>query len=193
MDIDIDFSTKFSPSAVFPQAVPASMVRDGELRKHQCGYYLQNIPVDEVTKLAAIPYNEAEEVGYMKIDFLHLSILDIFSRKDQIRQLIDIPPNWELLLDPVVVEQLFQISKHYELVSKLRPKSVQELADCIALIRPGKRHLINAYVVDKEATRSELYRRIDDGVYFKKSHAVSYALTIVLQLHLIEHGLLKKR
>jgi len=91
---------------------------------------------------------------------------------------------------PDVVPKLFQISKQYELVSKLAPKSVQELADVIALMRPGKRYLVNAYLKDKTLIREELYRKPDDEkYYFKKSHSVAYAFNIVLQLHLIKAGI----
>lgn len=188
MDIDIDFKTKFTPTEVFDQAITASRVVNNELVKHPCGHYFQHIPVDPITGLSAIPYEDAEELGFFKIDFLHLSTLDIFTSKDQIRELIKIEPDWSLLEREDVVVKLFQISKQFELVNQLRPKSVVELADCIALIRPGKKYLIPAYLQDKDAVRPELYKRVNDGYYFKKSHAISYALTIVLQLHLIEFG-----
>lgn len=188
MDIDIDFKTSFDPTDIFDQAIPASMIKGQDLVKHPCGHYFQQIPVDPVTKLAAIPYEEAEVIGYFKIDFLHLSVLDKFSNKNQIRELIKHDPDWSLLLDPIQVEKLFQISKHHELLSIVQPKTVQELADCIALIRPGKKHLLRQYLQNKAKTRSELYMRSENGYYFKRSHAISYALTIVLQLHLIELG-----
>lgn len=188
MDIDIDFKTSFDPTRIFDQAIPASMVKSNDLVKHPCGHYFQSIPVDPVTKLAAIPYEEAEVLGYFKIDFLHLSTLDHFSSKEQIRELIKLEPDWSLLLIEDNFPKLFQIGKHHQLISVVQPKSVQELADCIALIRPGKKHLLNQYLRNKAATRKELYRRSDDGYYFKRSHAISYALTIVLQLHLIELG-----
>ena len=107
--------------------------------------------------------------------------------KEEIRQLIKIEPDWMLLESAVHVQKLFQLSKHYDLVSQVKPKTVQELADCIALIRPGKRFLLDAYLKNRDAIRTELYRRDPDSkYYFKKSHSISYALTIVLQLHLIK-------
>jgi len=186
MDIDIDFPTKFDPRKIMREAVAASQVRNGELIKHNCGHYFQDIPVDPVTGFAAIPYEEAEVLGYFKIDFLHLSVLDMFESKEEIRQLIKHPPKWDLLLDENVVKKLFQLSKHAEMLQRIRPQSVEELADCIALIRPGKRYLIDRYIAssDRSALRKELYQKVDTP-YYKKSHAISYALTIVLQLHLI--------
>lgn len=188
MDIDIDFPTDFDPSTLFKQAVPAMIVKNDQPSKHPCGYYFQNIAVDQYSNLAAIPHREAEQLGYFKIDFLHLSILDSFQSKQQIRQLLSKPPKWSLLLQPIHVVKLFQIHKHYELIAQVKPTSVQQLADCIALIRPGKRELLQQYLISPENTRSLLYSKSANGYYFKRSHAISYALTIVLQLHLIEAG-----
>lgn len=188
MDVDIDFASDFDLNSVIKHAVPASMVKKGELVKHNCGYYLQNIPVDPHTHYAAIPYEQAEQVGYFKIDFLHLSFLDRVKSKAELRQMIAKEPNWELLQDPNVVERLFHISKHGDLLRAVKPKTVQELADVLALIRPGKRRLLNQYLNDKDRTRAELYRKDGDSYNFKRSHAISYALTIVAQLHLVAKG-----
>jgi len=188
-DIDIDFSTPFNLLDYFPEAVRASMVVDGELKKHNCGAYLQNIPKDKITGFAAIPYKEAEKLGYMKIDFLHLSVLDVFQSKDEIRSLLKKEPDWNLLQVPSVVTKLFQLSNHHEMLTQLKPRSVVELADSIALIRPGKKMLVSGYLKDKEGVRKALYQK-SERYSFKKSHAIAYALTIVLQLHLIKGGIL---
>ena len=186
MDIDIDTKTTFDPTKVFDKVVTASMVKNGDLVKHPCGCYFQSVPVDPHTNLSAIPYEQAEEVGYFKIDFLHLSVLDYFESKQEIRTLLKIEPNWDLLLLEQHVSKLFQIHKHHRLLTRIRPRSVQELADCIALIRPGKRHLIDDYIIDRNKVReSELYAQDEEGYTFKRSHALAYAMTIVLQLHLI--------
>lgn len=191
MDVDIDFQTDFDPLDYFKNAVRASRVQDGELKKHNAGAYLQTIPVDKMTGFAAIPYTEAQELGYFKIDFLHLSFLDHFNSKEEIRVLLKKEPDWILLQSPDVVSRLFQLHNHFELVVRVKPKSVQELADCIALIRPGKRYLLDAYIKNRIAVRPELYRKPDDGrAYYKKPHSIAYALTIVLQLHLIKAGII---
>lgn len=188
-DIDIDFQSTFSPTDYIKEAIPASMVKKGELVKHPCGHYLQAVPVDSVTGLAAIPYDKAAEFGYFKIDFLHLSVLDNFQHKQEIRDLIKVDPDWSLLTDPTVVPKLFQLHRNYNLLSRVRPRSVREIADCIALIRPSKRDYIEPYLLDREKVRPYLYRQEgDDKSSFKRAHALSYSLTVVLQLHLISQG-----
>lgn len=191
MDVDIDFPTNFDPLDYFEQAVRASRVFKDDLAKHPAGAYLQSIPVDKMTGLSAIPFKEAEELGYFKIDFLHLSLLDNFESKEQIRALSRIEPDWALLHSAEVVSKLFQIHRYYDLIFKVKPTSVQQLADCIALIRPAKRHLLNAYVKSPDVVRPEIYTKPDDDKYhFKKPHAIAYAVTIVLQLHLIKGGII---
>lgn len=188
-DIDLDFPTKYKPQDTFPAVVTASMIQSGRLTKHPCGCYFQHMPVDEVTGLAAIPYDVAEQFGYFKIDFLHLAILDNISSKQEIRELIDMEPDWTLLWNPDHTHKLFQLHKHFDILKQLKPKSVVELADCIALIRPNKRNLLDAYKRDKYKTRPSLYRQAgDDKSSFRKSHAIAYALTVVIQLHLISQG-----
>lgn len=191
MDIDIDFPSTFTPTSLFKQAVPASMVRKGELAKHPCGHYFQHMPVDEVTNFAAIPYDKAEELGFTKIDFLHLHILDHFQSKRELRALMKAEPDWSLLTNATIVEQLFQLHRNHQLLCDIQPTSVQELADCIALIRPSKKHLIPAYSKASSEGRAklrlELYTKPSGNQpWFKKAHAIAYALTIVLQLHLLK-------
>lgn len=189
MDIDIDTKSSFMVTTVLPTAVPASMVKDGELVKHPCGHYFQNIPIDPVTGLAAIPYEESEVLGYFKVDFLHLSILDNFNNKDEIRSLIATEPDWTILQDRNNVEKLFQLRRHYDLLAIVKPVCVNDLADCVALIRPNKRDLLSLYLRDKKTARKQIYRTDkDDKSAFRRSHALAYSLTIVLQLHLISQG-----
>lgn len=188
MDIDIDMKTSFDPTELF-NVVQASMVQRDKLVKHPCGTYFQNMPTDPVSKLAAIPHKVAENHGYTKVDFLHLSVLDFFENKQQIRKLLRKEPNWGLLLRSDIVRQLFQIGKHGDLVRQIAPKTIQQLADCISIIRPGKMHLLDAYLEDPDSTREELYKH-EKGVYmYKKGHAIAYAMIIVLQLHLIGAGI----
>lgn len=189
MDIDLDFKTDFDPLDYFSEAVRATMVNDGVISKHPAGVYFQNIAVDPISGLAAIPYKEATE--YFKVDFLHLNLLNYFESKEEIRKLIKTEPDWMLLKSAVHVQNLSHIHRYYNLVSKINPTSVFDLADVLALIRPAKKHLIEYYLKDKDAIRPELYRKPDDGqYYFKKGHAIAYSLNIVLQLHLIKAGII---
>lgn len=190
MDIDIDVKPSLDVSNVFATAINAMMVNnDGTIKKHPVGYYFQDIPTDPITSLSAIPYKRAESMGYYKIDFLSLNMLDHFASKSEIRTLLEIEPDWDLLLDSTIYDRLFQLGRHYSLVSILKPRSVPALADCIALLRPGKRKLTNEYIaaspIGRNALRKALYEKPKNGeYYFKKSHATAYALTIKLQLHL---------
>lgn len=189
MDIDIDLPTTFDPANHFPVTL-ASRVFNGELKKHPCGVYFQQMPRDPVTGLAAIPYKDASEYGYMKVDFLHLHVLDYFKSKHEIRALMKKTPKWGLLLRADVVPKLFQLNNSLDVLRKLQPNSTLELADCISIIRPGKQHLLDKYLINKEHTRLELYR-IEKGSYaYKKGHAIAYAMVVILQLHLIEAGIL---
>lgn len=189
MDIDIDVSDNKKARQVLKVATRASIVEDNDLKAHTVGLYFQNIPKDLITGYAAIPYDMAEDFGYMKVDVLNLSFLENFTSKQQIRKLLKREPKWSLLTDDDVIPKLFHLSKHADTLKRIRPKSVEELADTLALIRPNKKHLIPKYVQDKKAARKELYVKVDASD-LRKSHAIPYALIIVLQLHLIEGGII---
>lgn len=183
MDIDIDLRPDFDPDKIF-KVVHASMNESGKLRKHPAGVYYQSVPVDSETNLSAIPYKEAEDVGFFKIDLLHLNLLTKFKSKAQMRSLIKQEPDWTLLESEKIVKGLFHIGNHFDIIEKVRPTSVAQLSDILALIRPGKRNLLDEYVKNPDAIRPELYtKRINSDM--RKSHTIPYALLIVLQLHLI--------
>ena len=188
MDIDIDVPPSFNPEKLFPWT-RAAVVRDGELTQHPCGVYPQSIPKDPVTGLSAVPYDAAEDLGYFKIDFLHLNVYQFFKTRQEIDELIAKEPDWTLLRLPSNHAKLFQLANHGELLMDLQPKSIEELADVLALIRPGKRSLVGLYKKARGMARQALWAHDEQNGYsFKKSHALGYAHVIVLQLHLIEQG-----
>jgi hypothetical protein len=188
-DIDLDLPTGTDIRQLFPTCIPASRVDDeSELVKHPCGYYFENIAIDPLTQLAAIPHKEAGDIGYTKIDFLSLSLLNAFDTKTDFRKACRKQPNWTLLTDRSIVAQLFQVKNHYDLIQKISPTSVQELADAVALIRPDKRLLLNDYLRNRQKIRPMLYRSLtDDKSAFRKGHAISCAITIVAQLNLLSY------
>jgi DNA polymerase III alpha subunit len=165
------------------------MVLNGDLVKHNAGVYFQKITTDGVTGLSAIPYNKAEDEGFIKIDMLHLSYLNYFNNKDELRKLLQTEPNWDVLKRKENVKKCFQIGNHYDTVKRVNPSSIQDLADIIALIRPIKIRLLDKYIKDKQSVANLLYKKTDKSD-IRKSHAIPYAMIIATQLHLIEAGIL---
>lgn len=192
IDTDIDIDTAaFKLETVFPDAVRASVFKDGKLTPHPCGVYFQAVPVDPITGLAAAPYQVAEVLGAFKLDLLHVNVYDHFSSRAEILELLELEPDWELLKIPSVVAKLFHLGKHYDLIQEVRPTSIDQLADCLALIRPKKAFIRRYYMQDPAKYRPELYSQDEEGGYaFKKAHAYAYAQIIILQLHLIKGGAL---
>jgi hypothetical protein len=192
MDIDIDFPSGFDPLKIFPMAVRASQVdeRRNILVAHNVGIYLQDVPVDAQTKLAAAPYKLAEELGCFKIDCLPLHALNTFDSREDMLALLDEEPDWKLLMIPSVVQSLFHLGKQAELLAQVKPTSILELADVLALMRPMKRYILPYYLKNRLDARKLLYVKEDGEAFaFKKAHAISYAMIIVLQLHLIKAGI----
>jgi hypothetical protein len=186
VDIDIDLPPTADLGILFPYSTIASMVKDNKLQKHPCGRYFQRIPIDPITKWAAIPYDQAQHTKYIKIDMLHLHLLSLIPTKTKLRQLMHTPPNWGLLCNEEFVQRLLHVGNQFKVVNEVKPTSVIELADCLALVRPTKRQHLSAYLNNKELTRPLLYRSEgDQKSSFNKGHAIAYALTIVAQMNLL--------
>jgi len=162
--------------------IPASIIKDGEIKKHNTGVYFTDIPVHPFTNSANIDYKEAEDRGYFKLDILNVGVYDGVKNEKHLQELVDQKPDWSLLEHKEIVEQLFHIHNHFDIIDKLRPKSIEELAAVLAIIRPAKRHLLKQNWSD---IKENVWKKpTDDSYYFKKSHAIGYALAIVVQLNL---------
>lgn len=183
MDIDIDFSDRNKILDMIEHRI--AMRKDkGKSIKHNTGIYVQEIPHDAFTNISTIDYETAETRGYFKIDFLNVSIYEGVRDEKHLQDLLDTEPLWDLLEHREIVEQLFHINAHYDLVNKLKPASIEQLAAVLAIIRPAKRNLVNKSW--DEIMLSVWERPVDtDQYFFKKSHAIAYACAIVVQLNLI--------
>ena len=102
---------------------------------------------------------------------------------NKLEELISKEPNWDLLLDEKVVKKLFHIHDHIDILRKLQPRSVEQLAAVLAIIRPAKRQLLEE--TWQQIEQKVWQKPVDGTYYFKKSHAISYAILIVMQLNSI--------
>ena len=175
-DVDIDVADRDKVLELFKH-IPAKLTDN---KKHKTGIYFHNVPVDYLNDTCAIDYKHADDIGFFKLDVINNSAYkDIDSNK--LDELILKNPNWELLLDPKIVSKLFHVHDHLDILQKLRPRSVEQLAAVLAIIRPAKRHLSNH---NWNKILKEVWIKPTDGTYyFKKSHAISYAILIVMQLN----------
>ncbi len=180
-DIDIDFASRDNALSDLLH-VAAIMENKGVVSRHPTGVYFQEMPTDPLTGQASIAYEQAAELGYFKIDFLNNSIYDAVKDSDHLDELVAREPEWDLLLMPEVVSELAHIHSHFGVVQAIKPKSIEDLAIVLALMRPGKRHLLGKSRQDIEAA---IWEPDNSGYTFRKSHSLAYALSIVVQLNLL--------
>lgn len=184
-DIDIDFANREDILSKIPHVV-AGRIDRGEYKHHNTGVYLQNMPVNPLNGLATIDYETAEQRGYFKIDFLNVNAYQGVKNEEHIKQLLSVELLWDLMYEKDVCDQLFHINGYHNLLAQLKPTSILELATVLALIRPGKKHLVPVCVEKGfQAIQDEVWIKTDEGYSFKKSHAIGYAHVIVMQLNLI--------
>jgi len=181
-DIDIDFVDRSEVLNIIKH-IPASI--DG-IKKHNTGVYVQPIPVNPLTGNATIDYKTAEARGYFKLDFLNVSAYQGVRSEDHLVQLLDTEPLWDLLHEKEVCDQLFHVNGYHVLLKELKPSSVEELAMVLAMIRPGKKHLVPICKNQGfQAIKDDIWTKVEDSYFFKRAHAISYAAVIVVQLNLV--------
>jgi len=186
-DVDIDFANR-DVALLALQHVPASMLRDGQLVKHNTGIYFHNVPIDPITKLCSIHYAAAKDHQFFKIDLLNVYVYSMVRDEQHLCDLMDRDINWQLFEYTEFTEQLIHIGRHSELVRDLKPQNVNELAMVLALIRPGQRHLIDRCKLRGFASiEQEIWNQGSDGdgYVFRKSHSIAYAHLVVVHANLL--------
>ena len=182
-DVDIDFFDRDGVLKLFKHT-PASIIKDNKIEKHKTGVYFHAIPTDPINEYASLDYKKAEERGYFKIDCLNVSIYKNIKSEQELVELMIQEPNWDMLNDQKIVDQLFHLNGHYNIISKLEPKNIEQLAAVLAIIRPAKRGLMYKDWVN--ILKEVWIKPKDNSYFFKKSHAVAYAHAIVVQMNLIK-------
>lgn len=183
-DIDIDLPDRSKVLELIKHTAAMQMA-DGQVRRHNSGVYVTEVPQDPVNRCAAIDYETAESRGYFKLDFLNMSVYQLVRDPVHYQKLLDTAPPWQRLWeDPAWAGQLVHVGKYTDLLRSMRPDSVPRMAAFISIIRPGKAHLQNrawGEVFD------EVWNGDDSrGYTFKKSHSLSYAMLVVLHMNLLD-------
>jgi hypothetical protein len=182
-DIDIDFGDRTRALELL-NCTPASIMRDGRLVRHNTGVYPTDIPTDPFLGIASIDYESAEDLGYAKLDFLNVSLYTQIKSEQHLTELMSQEPVWDLLLDAEFCSQLIHVGNHHDLLMRCPEPvdSIPRMAMFLALIRPGKRHLVGRTWQEVAKT---IWDITEEGYTFKKSHAVAYAHLVAVHMNLI--------
>jgi hypothetical protein len=179
MDIDIDFADR----TLILDKLKHRVAKLDSNKKHNTGVYVTEIPHNPIDNLSTIDYKTAEERGYFKLDFLNVSIYKDIQSEEHLIALMEKEPIWELLLENQFVDLLFHLSGHGDVLKKTCPTSVEQLAAVLAMIRPAKRYLIGK---NWTTIMNEVWTKPETGDYFfKKAHAVSYAMAVIVHMNLL--------
>lgn len=156
---------------------------EGKVEKHNTGVYFQNIPRDPTTNISTLDYRIAKEYGYFKIDFLNVTMYEGVRDEEHLLSLLDKEPEWEFFEYEEITDKLFHLNGYSHLLKKFKPKSVEDLAMILAIIRPAKAYLQSA---DWGKIRAEVWvKNSEDKYQFKRSHGIAYAIAITVHLNLL--------
>lgn len=181
-DIDIDVPNREEVLELFPHTI-ASNHSGIRPRHHNTGVYFHRVPEDPFTGRCSIDYQEAERMGYFKIDLLNVSIYKGVQDESHLDRLLEQEPAWELLEEKDFCDMVFHMRGHHDICQKMKPRDLVQLAAVLAMIRPAKRHLIGK---DWSTVMKHVWTKPTNGEYaFKKSHAISYAMAVKLHMNLL--------
>lgn len=183
MDIDIDSANREQILKLI-RSVGASIHRNGSVVKHNTGAYVTDIPSDPVTGLCTIDYNLAEEIGYIKLDLLNVSLYERVTSNQHLTRLMHTEPDWNKLQDPEFVQRIIHINNHYTTLQKMPEpvNSIPRMAMFLSVMRPAKRHLIG--LPWREVAKTVWQKPEDGSYYFKHAHAISYAVLVAVNMNL---------
>lgn len=181
-DIDIDFADR-DQILKLVEVIPASIIKDNKLIRHNTGVYATDIPVDPFSGSASLDYKDAEDRGYMKLDFLNVNVYKQVRDEGHLIELMR-EPDWAKLYDPSICAQLIHVNNHYDNLLKMPEPvdTIARLAMFLAVIRPGKYHLIGRPWKEVADT---VWDKVEGQYSFKKAHAVAYAQLVAVNLNLL--------
>ena len=178
-DIDIDFPDRSNILEILKHRV--AVLENG--RPHNSGVYFTDVPYNPLTNRSTINYKEAETRGYFKIDLLNVNIYQTIKDNAHLEELMNREPIWDLLEHGEFVDQVFHINGHSGVLKTMKPRTIEQLAAVLAVIRPAKRHLVGKSWND---VMSQVWIKPSSGdYYFKKAHAISYSMAVVVHMNLI--------
>ena len=182
-DIDIDLADRDQLLQLI-QVTPARQLHQGQVRRHNSGVYVTDIPWDPINQCASIDYETAEQLGYFKIDLLNMSVYQSITDPKHYQEMLTREPDWSRLWnDPVWAQQLVHVGNYTNLLQSMQPDSIPRMAAFISIIRPGKAHLQNR-------PWAEVFESVWDGddskgFVFKHAHAIGYAALVALHMNLL--------
>ena len=185
-DVDIDFANRQHILDHIDHVGATIVNENGHHTAHNTGVYVTEIPRDPFTNRAGIDYRAAEQRGYIKLDFLNVTLYNQVRNEDHLLQLMGKEPSWDKLYDREFCANLIHIGNHYDTLIKMPEavNSIPRLAMFLAIIRPAKRHLIG--LPWNEVAKTVWDKPLDGSYYFKKSHSVGYSHLVVVNMNLLE-------
>ena len=181
-DIDIDFGSRDDLLKLI-KYTPAAMRNVKPMRKHATGVYITDVPYDPVNDMASIDYTVADKRGYFKLDLLNVHVYSQVRDEQHLLELMH-EPDWSKLKDPIFVEKLIHLNNQFYNLQKMPEPvdSITRLAMFLAVIRPGKKHLIGKRWVEVAETVCD---KGTDGYIFKRSHSCAYSQLVVVHMNLL--------
>ena len=178
-DIDIDFADR----NLILDKIEHRVAKLDTGKKHNTGVYVTECPHNPIDNLSTIEHKTAEERGYFKLDFLNVSIYKDVRDEAHLTKLMEQEPQWQLLEHDDFNNLVFHVGGHGTILRTMQPRSVEQLAAVLAMIRPAKRSLVGE---TWETVMKEVWvKPTTNDYFFKKAHAFAYAMSVIVHMNLL--------
>ena len=135
-------------------------------------------PIDNI---CTVDYKTAEDRGYFKLDFPNVIIYKDVKDETHLTSPMRKEPSWELLETGLPTK--FFVSGLSDPIETIEVHPVEQLAATLAIALSAQRHSANE---DWKTILEEVWINPTNGeYYFKKAHALSYAVACVVHMNLI--------
>ena len=101
-DIDIDTGDRDKLLSLIEHT--KASIRKSDVKKHNTGIYITNIPYDPINDISAHDYEVAEERGYFKLDILNVHVYKQVKSEEHRVELMK-EPDWNKLSDSEFVSK----------------------------------------------------------------------------------------
>ena len=181
-DIDIDFGNREDILQHIKHIAARKLVKNSPER-HNSGVYVQPIPYDPMVDASSLHYKAADKRGYFKVDFLNVSVYQHIKDPTHYQEMLDREPPWHRLKEAAFVQEIIHIANYPYQVAACMPDNIPRMAMFLAVLRPGKKHLIGRPWKEIGET---VWLKGEEEYAFKKAHAIAYAHLVALHMNIVD-------
>ncbi len=186
-DIDIDFADR----DVILSKIEHRVAKLDTGKKHNTGVYVTEAPHNPVDNLCTIDHKTADQRGYFKLDFLNVSIYKDVKNEAHLQELMEREPIWATTGTQRLRRQSISSKRARQSIKTIEAYFGTAIGGYTSNNTSGQETLSRQ---SWNEILNEVWVKPTNGeYYFKKAHAFSYAMAVVVHINLLCEQLNKSK